>query len=79
MDDDIEPHPGVTDTAELVALAGIASRLIGLNPQAVHMPGHGVDFAGEAGDPEGMDDVLAGDENIYRRARRQAPRNSRAA
>src|SRR5882672_2070347 len=68
MDDDIEPHPRVTETAELVALACVGSWLISLNAQAVHMPGHSVDFASEAGDPEGMDDVLACDENVDRRA-----------
>ena len=54
MDDDIEPHPRVTDTAEFVALACVAAWLIGLNAQAVHMPGHSIDFASEAGYPEGM-------------------------
>jgi len=68
MDDDIEPHPCVTDTAEFVALACVAAWLIGLNAQAVHMPGHSIDFASEAGYPEGMDDVEACDENVDRRA-----------
>src|SRR4029077_19133245 len=45
MDDDIEPHPRVTDTAEFVALACVAAWLIGLNAQAVQMPGHSIDFA----------------------------------
>ena len=69
MDDDVEPHPGVTETAKFVALACVASGLIGLNAQAVHMPGQRVDFAGEAGYPEGVDDVLAGDQDIDRSAR----------
>src|SRR5262245_8458727 len=69
MDDDIKPHPCVTETAKLVALACIASGLIGLNAQAIHVPGHRVDFAGEAGYPESVDDVLAGDQDIDRRAR----------
>jgi len=48
MDDDIEPHPCVTETAKFVALACVASRLIRLNAQAVHMPGQRIDLAGEA-------------------------------
>src|SRR6202163_4030490 len=68
MDDDIEPHPRVTETAKFVALACVVSGLIGLNAQAVHMPGHRIDFAGEAGYPEGVDDVLAGDEDVDRSA-----------
>ena len=71
MDDDGEPHPGVTEAAEFVALSFVAARLIGLNAQAVHMPGHRVDLAGEARNPEGVDDVLAGDHDVDRRARGQ--------
>ena len=71
MDDDIEPHAGVTETAKFVALACVASRLIGLNAQPVHMPGHRIDLAGEAGNPEGVDDVLAGDKDVDRSARGQ--------
>src|SRR6516165_12086058 len=70
MDDDIEPHSCVTETAKLVALACVASWPIGLNAQAVHMPGHCVDLAGEPGYPEGVDHVLAGDQDVDRSARR---------
>src|ERR1700688_787028 len=68
MDDDIEPHPCVTETAKFVALACVASRLIRLNAQAVHMPGQRIDLAGAAGYPEGVDDVLAGDKDVDRSA-----------
>jgi hypothetical protein len=68
MDDDIESHPCVTETAKFVALACVAARLIGLNAQAVHMPGHRIDFSGEAGYPEGVDDVPAGDKDVDRSA-----------
>ena len=64
MDDDIEPHPGVTETAKFIALTCVASWSIGLNAQTVHMPGQRIDFAGEAGYPEGVDDILAGDQNV---------------
>ena len=57
MDDDNEPHPGVAKAAELVAEPFVAARLIGPNAQAIHMPRHRVDLAGEAGHPEGVDDV----------------------
>src|ERR1700676_3605596 len=56
IDDDIDPHPCVTETAKFVALACVPSRLIGLKAQAVHMPGQRIDLAGEAGYPEGVDD-----------------------
>jgi len=69
MDDDIEPHSRVMETAKFVALACVASWSIGLNAQAVHMPRHRVDLAGEAGYPEGVDDVLAGDQDVDRSAR----------
>ena len=46
MDDDIEPHPCVTKTTKFIALARVVARLIGLNAQAVHMPGHSIDLAG---------------------------------
>ena len=49
MDDDIEPHACVTKTTKFVALARVVARLIRLNTQAVHMPGHGIDLAREAG------------------------------
>ncbi len=64
MDDDIEPHARVIETAEFAALAGIAAGLVGLNAQAVHMPGHRIDLAGEARYPEGVDDVPAGDQDV---------------
>src|ERR1700751_271948 len=69
MNDDIEPDPCVTEAAKFVALSCVASRLIGLNAQAVHMPGHCVDLASEAGYPKGVDDVLAGDQDVYGSAR----------
>ena len=49
----------------------VAARLIGLDAQEVHMPGHRVDLAGEAGNPEGVDDVVAGDHDVDRNARGQ--------
>src|SRR5262245_52504935 len=69
MDHDIEPHSCVTETAKFVALTGVASRLICLNAKAVHVSGHRVDFAGEARYPEGVDDVLARDQDVDRRTR----------
>ena len=68
MDDDIEPHPCVTKTTKFIALARVAARLIGLNAQAVHMPGHSIDLAGEARNPEGVDNVPAGDQDVDRSA-----------
>ena len=69
MDDDIEPHACVTKTTKFVALARVVARLIRLNTQAVHMPGHGIDLAREARNPERVDNVMAGDQDVDRSAR----------
>ena len=64
----VESHACVTETAEFVAEPFVAARLIGLDAQSIHMPGNCVDLAGESRHPEGVDDVLAGDHDVDRRA-----------
>ena len=64
MDDDIEPHARVIETTKFAALAGVAARLVSLNAQAIHMPGHRIDLSGQARYPERVDHVPAGNQNV---------------
>ena len=59
------------EAAELVAEPFITARPIGLDAQAGDMPRHCVDLAGEAGHPEGVDHVEAGDGDVDGNAGRQ--------
>ena len=57
--DDLHPHVGVRQPAELGALAGVDPRLVGLQAQRLDAPGHHVALAVEPRDPEAVDHVAA--------------------
>src|SRR5438105_4342956 len=55
----LERHRVVVEAAELVALPEILTRLAGLDPAVVHLPGDGIDLAPQPRHPEGMQHVAA--------------------
>ena len=57
--DDLHPHVGVAEPAELGALPGVDAGLPGLEPPRVHAARHHVALAVELGHPERVDDVAA--------------------
>ncbi len=68
MHDDVEAHAGVPLAAELGALALIAPGRVGLQAQVLDASGDGVDLAGQARDPQRVDDVATGDHDVHRHA-----------
>ena len=58
--DDIERHQRVAEAAEFGALAAVAPGLVGAHDERVGAAGNHVHLAGEAGDPEAVDDVRRG-------------------
>ncbi len=58
--DDVERHQRVAEAAEFGALAAVAPGLVGADDQCVGAAGNHVHLAGEAGDPEAVDDIRRG-------------------
>ena len=71
MHDNVKTHSWMTMSAEFVAEPLIAAWHIGLDAQQIHMPRHRVDLSSEPRNSKGVNDVEAGDGNIYRNARGQ--------
>jgi hypothetical protein len=55
---DGEIHIGMLNPAQFGALAPEVPRLVGLKPHGVGLAGHDIRFAGQAGYPEAMDDII---------------------